>query len=383
MQAFSSLASSKVSDLWSTSHSTPFPDKVDSLTGKQITEDKTRGTQTFKFSRKLDTGDSTQDFLVPVGSGFTMCYGINYKQANFAQHQDYSSFPLYLTPEGKVLFTLNPADSTGPIVPATLTQAVTHKDYLTHGIVLYIAWFGFGFLLLLSKRYVAAPHFGMQIMHSLSGYAILILTVVMSLLMIKKYGWKIKNDLHTILGVIVLAAVFIAVLSGMARMSLGKSEPARWVPKDNAMRVGKVHKFVGFAILLLANVTCLTGVISYTRGILQNDKATPILVITLPLFAVLFLIFEINRRVANKINGLKFDSKKIYPTFTMEQVSAMLAEKRELVLIDNLVLDTHEYGDFHPGGKTSAETSQSFSTAATPWSMDQALRGLTSIAIKR
>jgi hypothetical protein len=44
MQAFSTLASSKVSDLWSTSHSTPYPDKVDSLSGKQITEDKVRGT---------------------------------------------------------------------------------------------------------------------------------------------------------------------------------------------------------------------------------------------------------------------------------------------------------------------------------------------------
>lgn len=86
--------------------------------------------------------------------------------------------------------------------------------------------------------------------------------------MIKKYGWRIKNDLHPILGVIVLAFVFVTVFSGMARMALGKKEPVRWVPKDNAMRVGKFHKFVGFAILLIANVTCLTGVISYTRNIL-------------------------------------------------------------------------------------------------------------------
>jgi hypothetical protein len=29
----------------------------------------------------------------------------------------------------------------------------------------------------------------------------------------------------------------------------------------------------------------------------------------------------------------------------------MIAQKREVMLIDNLVLDTHEYGDMHPGGK--------------------------------
>lgn len=62
----------------------------------------------------------------------------------------------------------------------------------------------------------------MDIIHSISGYSILILTVVMSLLMIKKYGWKIKADFHPIIGVIVLVLVFLSVISGMARMALGK-----------------------------------------------------------------------------------------------------------------------------------------------------------------
>jgi len=62
----------------------------------------------------------------------------------------------------------------------------------------------------------------MDIIHSISGYSILILTVVMSLLMIKKYCWKIKADFHPIIGVIVLVLVFLTVISGMARMALGK-----------------------------------------------------------------------------------------------------------------------------------------------------------------
>jgi len=55
---------------------------------------------------------------------------------------------------------LNPTNY-NPTVPIATTQSVTNKDFLAHGIILYIAWFGFGFLLLLSKRYIAAPHFGM------------------------------------------------------------------------------------------------------------------------------------------------------------------------------------------------------------------------------
>jgi hypothetical protein len=108
MQAYSTISKSVVTDLWSTTKSTPNPDKIDNLTGKQITENTSRGTQTFKFSRKLDTGDTSQDFLVPVGSAFTMCYAINYKQPQFAYHQDYSTFPFYLAQDGKVMFTLDP-----------------------------------------------------------------------------------------------------------------------------------------------------------------------------------------------------------------------------------------------------------------------------------
>jgi hypothetical protein len=48
----------------------------------------------------------------------------------------------------------------------------------------------------------------------------------MSLVMIKKYGWKIKADLHPILGVIVLVAIFLVVMTGMIRMMLGKGMKA-------------------------------------------------------------------------------------------------------------------------------------------------------------
>ena len=66
----------------------------------------------------------------------------------------------------------------------------------------------------------------MQIIHSLSGYVIFILTVGSSLVMIKKYGWKIKAGLHPILGVIVLVAIFLVVMTGMIRMMLGKGKKA-------------------------------------------------------------------------------------------------------------------------------------------------------------
>lgn len=85
MQAFSTVSKSAISDMWSTKESTPAYDKLDNLTNKNITVD-SRGMQIFSFSRKLDTGDVSQDFVIPLDRELTMCYAINYKQANFAIH---------------------------------------------------------------------------------------------------------------------------------------------------------------------------------------------------------------------------------------------------------------------------------------------------------
>lgn len=81
MQAYTTLAKSQINDMWSTSVSTPTFDKVDNLTNKKIVENTARGTQTFTFSRKLDTGDTLNDFVIPVDKPFPMCFAINYKQS--------------------------------------------------------------------------------------------------------------------------------------------------------------------------------------------------------------------------------------------------------------------------------------------------------------
>ena len=235
-------------------------------------------------------------------------------------------------------------------------SSVSNEFFVTHGIVLYIAWFLFGFLILLSKRYVPAPFLGMHAVHALSGFVVLILTVVMCLVTISKYGWIIKNDFHTILGTVVLALVFLVVFLGIARIQMGKKEPTPWIAKDPAIKIAKAHKLSGYIILLAANVACLSGVMTYIRDKLQKERA-PLAIITLPLFAFGVIVLEINRQVMKRIKTLNFDeaTKKNLTPFSPQQFEAMCSgvgnEKRNLVVMDNLILDLGEYGLLHPGGK--------------------------------
>ena len=164
-----------------------------------ITQDTTRNTQTFKFSRKLNTKDGTQDYIIPVDQVFYMCWAINYNMANFTQHQDRGNFPMYLMPDGKVLFSTSPfaanttngTDTTAgnETVIGTTQPYIPHEFYVAHGVTLYVAWTILGFVILASKRYLPAPFFPMHAVHALSGFIVLIMTFSMSLATIEKYGW--------------------------------------------------------------------------------------------------------------------------------------------------------------------------------------------------
>ena len=92
-----------------------------------------------------------------------------------------------------------------------------------------------------------------------------------------------------------LASVFLVVYLGVARIQLGKKEPTPFATVDPAVRMAKAHKIAGYVILFLGNLACLTGVLHYVKEMLKNTKALPLGLLTLPLFAVAVLIFEINR----------------------------------------------------------------------------------------
>jgi len=80
LQAYADINKSSINDLWSTKRdASPARDKVDNLLNKTVVANPDRGTQTFKFSRLLDTGDVTNDFIIPVDKAFAMCFAINYK----------------------------------------------------------------------------------------------------------------------------------------------------------------------------------------------------------------------------------------------------------------------------------------------------------------
>ena len=211
--------------------------------------------------------------MIPVDHEFTMCYAINHKQANFAEHQDRSNFQIKFNSVGPVTFGgVANTNWNGGSDPIQISDGVPDSKYLTHGIVLYICWFFFGFLMICSKRYWKTKYFGMHLLHVFLGYAMTIMTCVMSLLAIKWQNWTVKRNFHNILGVIVLGAILVAWSTGILTSICSKfSTPKPWTDKDTARKIGTFHAIFGRLLLLLGNFTSAIGVVAYCKKKIQND----------------------------------------------------------------------------------------------------------------
>lgn len=229
---------------------------------------------------------------------------------------------------------------------------ITQKDYYAHGIVLYVAWFLLGMVSLASKRYFKAPFMAMHIVHVLTGFAIVIMTTVMCLIMLGKYEWKVVSDFHQVTGVITFITHFATLGLGLARIIIAKRTPEPWSKNDKAVLVGKIHRWAGYIILLIANLACFGGVIHYLKDVRKNNKALPLAILTLPLFALIVAILEVNKRLINRLKALDFGDTNPLPLLSLDLFQHFTSsEKKPLTIVDNLVLNMGEFNLMHPGGR--------------------------------
>jgi DOMON domain len=82
-QAYQDIRRSLISDLWSTQNTTPLFDTLDNYFNNHIEFNESTGMQHFTFSRAMDTGDATQDYVVEIDQEIKICYAINTMTPDF------------------------------------------------------------------------------------------------------------------------------------------------------------------------------------------------------------------------------------------------------------------------------------------------------------
>lgn len=167
------------------------------------------------------------------------------------------------------------ANATAEALAQVVTDPEEVQFYRSHGWWLWVCWGILSYTMLLTKRYMNFAWFPGQLLHSLVGYFITIVTLVWSFKALAFAQWVAGANPHIALGLIVLSLVFVVAITGIASIMLGRFCPSKsWTHHKEAHNmVGSFHKYAGYFIIMCGIAATSSGLIVYQQTYdLTNDK---------------------------------------------------------------------------------------------------------------
>lgn len=244
-------------DYWSTKHMPPTLDTESNLVDAEPPQfDSQSGKMKFVTRRKLDTGDQEQDFVVKLDEDIPMCYGFKKGTSKWVKHDEFGVWSIKFSASGEV--------RDGGLDE---TELLRNFDFEAHGWWLWSSWFFVGILLLVTKRYAKRPWTAMHYLHCLLGYFVLVVTIVFSS---KLLHWDFTASWHHAFGTTCLFLTILGSLSGTVTAGVMRAYNGDkpWSEKEKVERIAKIHRWAGYIMLLVGNVTCMTGIGYYFNEIL-------------------------------------------------------------------------------------------------------------------
>jgi hypothetical protein len=214
--------------------------------------------QLFFFSRKLDTGDLHQDYVVELDRDINVCFGINIHTPDFVANTDWGLFKIRYNSDGSV--KLWPI-STG------------HYRFVVHGAIMHFCWFFLGLCLLITKRYSKWNWLALHLAHILIGLFVFVVTLYSGLKVMQYFDYHIHPDYHQVMGVVTIMISSVTSILGIVAaglMAFYKGDKP-WTDHDKARKAAFYHRCFGYFILIAANATCMAGLINYVMKQIKQE----------------------------------------------------------------------------------------------------------------
>lgn len=134
-------------------------------------------------------------------------------------------------------------------------------------------------------------------------------------------------------------------------MTLKRGTNMDWKTKK-MLGLASIHKYFGYFMLFATQIAVITGIIRRI-DIANNDqpKKVGLILGNVVLFVGTLVIGEINhqRRLRTEVKLKSVD--EVYDSMSREDFANAIREGRQLVILDNLVLNVGEFINSHPGGR--------------------------------
>ena len=129
-----------------------------------------------------------------------MIWAFSEDRGSFVNHQsNYGPFALDINENGTI----------------SLTTPKSKSIAIAHGYLLWVAWGVLGYVQIASSRYLKVFWRSYMWIHRITGFIILIITIVLSIFGIKICTWKLNRTPHDILGLAVFFIMTFVTLFGV------------------------------------------------------------------------------------------------------------------------------------------------------------------------
>ena len=140
----------------------------------------------------------------------------------------------------------------------------------------------------------------MHLLHVLLGFFVLIVTVIFAM-KVTKEGFFKEGGFHNTLGAVFVIITFIGAMTGSIAAGVQRFHSGQeWTVTEKSEIVGKIHRYTGYLMLFLGNLTLASGIGHYYGDILQGDSRKTLAPLSLVTFVLLVAIFETIYRLRNR-----------------------------------------------------------------------------------
>ena len=186
-------------------------------------------------------------------------------------------------------------------------------------------------------------HFSM-LLHALGGLILLLITVIMSSLMIKKFNWEMRwsESIHSAFG---LTVMFVTILVAI----LGVLAWAAMLPFQNptiqylrTLKVKTLHSHIAYPLIIFSQVTILLGVIKYNEY--TGGSNISLGIANISTFVGILAILEGGQQLRKRLQPLG------NPQLSLDEFNERLLSGGQLVIFEELIIDISSFKKTHPGG---------------------------------
>lgn len=218
---------------------------------------------------------------------------------------------------------------------------------------MWTAWCVCGWLMVATKRYCKRGWLIAQLLHSLTGTFITVVTINFIVKILKAKKWQL-HGLHGISGIVLLAFCVIIYISGVTAALIGKFrlDENKWgFHKEIHNRIFRFHTLLARFNILLGYCVSTLGLIIYQQMFYADDPDFSLAIASPIAFFFLIITVEVVFRIWRRKHTRELDVPKNKKEMTVEEFKKRCYDKNHrLSIIDNMVVNIGDFEQFHPGG---------------------------------